>query len=309
MTASEETLEVGLVLPLEETHMGGGTARWDDLVEMAVEAESVGFDSVWVSDHLMLHNEGEPIHGAWECWSLAAALAGRTTTIRIGTQVTSASFRHPGLLARIVDTVDEISGGRLIVGIGAGDHEPEYVSLGLPFRDRVGRAEDYLTAFTELLRAGRSDHQGPHFQLSNFEMPLRGPRLGGIPIVIAAEGPRMLRVAARYADGWMTFDKSREQQTGLEARFVDACKLEGRTSTSIGRVRAGVVIRFSDQASVPWASAPALTGTPSEIAESLQAMHAEGASTVLTWPDPNSITGIRAMRPVLEYLHAVGTTT
>jgi alkanesulfonate monooxygenase SsuD/methylene tetrahydromethanopterin reductase-like flavin-dependent oxidoreductase (luciferase family) len=168
-------LKVGLMLPDTEREMGGGTARWSDLLAMARVAEASGFDSLWVSDHLIFRFEGKAPQGVWECWSLLAALAAVTARVEIGPLVSCASFRNPALLAKAADTVDEISGGRLVLGLGAGWHEPEYDAFGYPFDHRVGRFEEALAIVAGLLRQGRIDFAGRYYQARECELG-RGAR-------------------------------------------------------------------------------------------------------------------------------------
>ena len=127
------------------------------MLAMARRAEEVGFDSVWTIDHINLPSlGGGPQKGVWECWSLLAALAACTSRVELGPLVTPTSFRNPALLAKMADTVEEISGGRLILGLGAGWHEPEYRAMGLPYDHRVSRFEEALTIIHGLLRTVRS---------------------------------------------------------------------------------------------------------------------------------------------------------
>src|SRR5215216_2963766 len=137
-------LKVGLILPDTEREMGGATARWSDLVVMARMAEDLGFDSIWNADHLIYRFPGKDVQGPWESWSLLAALAAVTSRVELGPLVSCTSFRNPSLLAKIADTVDEISNGRLVLGLGAGCHEPEYIAFGYPFDHRVSRFADEI---------------------------------------------------------------------------------------------------------------------------------------------------------------------
>src|SRR5262249_35802702 len=135
-------LKIGLVVPTIEED-DGHTPRWNEIKALAQHAEATGFDSLWMPDHL-IYDYGEPdrpLHGVWECWSILTSLAAVTTRVELGTTVVCTSFRNPALLAKMADTVDEISGGRLILGLGAGYHEPEFLAYGYPFDHLFGRFE------------------------------------------------------------------------------------------------------------------------------------------------------------------------
>jgi alkanesulfonate monooxygenase SsuD/methylene tetrahydromethanopterin reductase-like flavin-dependent oxidoreductase (luciferase family) len=121
-------LKVGLMLPTGEGEMAGGTARWNNIKTMVLQAEAGGFGSIWIADHLLFDfgDPGVPPAGVWECWALLAALAAVTTRVELGALVSCTNFRNPALLAKMADTVDEISGGRLILGLGAGCNEHEF---------------------------------------------------------------------------------------------------------------------------------------------------------------------------------------
>ena len=169
---------------------------------MARRAEEVGFDSFWLPDHLLFRFPQVHQQGAWDAWSLLAALAATTRTLEIGPLVACSSFRNPALIAKMADTIDEISGGRLILGLGAGWHEPEYAAFGFPYDHRVSRFEEALQIITALLRTGQVDFQGDYYSARDCELRPRGPRPEGPPILVGGSGQRMLRLAARYADAW-----------------------------------------------------------------------------------------------------------
>jgi hypothetical protein len=175
----------------------GATPSWADILAVAQRAEALGFASLWLPDHLLLRQgamseEGNSVMGAWECWSLLAALAAATKRVELGTIVLSTSFRNPALLAKMADTVDEISGGRLILGLGAGWHEPEYRAFGYPYDHRASRFEEALTITATLLREGRIDFVGRYYEARECELRPRGPRPGGPPIMVGTRGPRMM---------------------------------------------------------------------------------------------------------------------
>src|SRR3712207_2979464 len=163
-------LKVGLHLPETER-----IAPWSDLAAMCRLAEDVGFDSIWVPDHLLYFFPGEEPRGPWECWSILSAVAAVTHRVEIGPLVLCTNFRNPALIAKMADTVDEISGGRLILGLGAGWHEPEYRAFGFPFDHRASRFEEGIRIIHGLLRDGRVDFSGRYYQAQECELRPRGP--------------------------------------------------------------------------------------------------------------------------------------
>lgn len=140
--------------------------------------------------------------GVWECWTVLAALAEATQRVEIGTLVLCNSLRNPAVLAKMATAIDEVSHGRLILGVGAGWNEPEYRAFGLPFDQRVDRFEEALQIIRPLLRDGHVDFTGRYYQAPNCEDLPRGPRADGPPLLVGSEGPRMLRLTAQYADLW-----------------------------------------------------------------------------------------------------------
>ncbi len=180
------TPKLGIILPEGEGDLDGRTPRWADYLAMARLAEEVGFDSVWFVDHLIYRNDasGRPPQGAWECWSVLSALAAVTSRVELGSLVTATSFRNPALLAKIADTIDEISGGRLILGIGAGWNEPEYRMFGYPYDHRVDRFAEAFAIIYGLLRDGAVDIAGTFYQARECELRPRGPRPQGPPIMV-----------------------------------------------------------------------------------------------------------------------------
>ena len=203
-------LKVGLLLPIAEETMAGATPRWNDLKAIARLAEAGGFDSLWVADHLIMDFTAygipaETRAGWWDCWSILAALAAVTTEVELGTIVACVGFRNPALLAKMADTIDEISGGRLILGLGAGYHEPEHRAFGYPFDHLVGRFEEALQIIHPLLRKGAVDFHGKYHQATGCELRPRASRSAGPPILIGTarpDRPRMLRLCAQYAEYW-----------------------------------------------------------------------------------------------------------
>ena len=157
--------EIGFLLMPTEDSARGTFPHWTEMLALVRRAEALGYDSVWIPDHLIIDipRPGARPEGAWEGWSLVAALAATTDRITIGLLVSCTAFRNPALLAKMADTVDEISNGRLILGLGAGWCELEFRAFGYPFDHRVGRFEEALTIVAGLLRKGSMDYQGTYY--------------------------------------------------------------------------------------------------------------------------------------------------
>jgi probable F420-dependent oxidoreductase len=297
-------LKIGLLLPETEGQMNGVTARWSDLRAMARAAEAVGFDSIWVTDHLIHRDRAQEV-GPWECWSLISALAAVTERVEIGTLVLSTSFRNPAYLAKMADTVDEISGGRLILGLGAGWNEPEYRAFGFPFDHRVDRFEEAMQIITPLLRNGSVDFRGSYSEAIDCVLRPRGPRPAGPPILVGTSaGPRMLKLAATYADAWnvwfKTFDNDVDKLVELLGAVDAACEAVGRDPSTLERT-AALKIATGPHAPSTMSVDP-IDGSPEQIAASLRSFAAIGVGHVQVWLEPNTVAGVEAFAPVLELL-------
>src|SRR3954453_985207 len=237
-------LEIGLVLPMEEAWTDGSTPRWPQIRELATRAEQIGFDCVWIPDELLWRPAQGSVRGWWECVAMVGAVAATTSRVKVGTWILSALHRNPGITAKAVETLDEISGGRFVFGLGAGHPGPQGRAFGLPEDRTVGRFEEALEIILPLLREGRADFEGTFHAARDLEHLPVGPRPGGIPIMIGAKGPRMLRLAARHADIWSWFAEERSDLTEFEPRIAaldSACADVGRDPATIGR-SAGIVV-------------------------------------------------------------------
>ena len=292
-------LKVGINLQTTEGAIAGKTARWADLFPFAERAEALGFDSLWVPDHLLLTWQ-EQTRGIWECWSLLAALAAATHRVELGSLVTCTAFRSPALLAKMADTIDEISGGRLIVGLGAGWDGPEDRAFGMKSDHRVDRFEEALQIIVPLLRTGRVDFAGKYYKAQDCELRPRGPRPGGPPILIGAKGPRMLRLAATYADLWNAEGPVHlpGEISSRRAAGDAACAAVGRDPATLGR-SASVVVHLPLMQVQGEQREPV---TPVEIAQMLRNYAQEGLSHVQLWLVPSTIAGLEWFAPVLNLL-------
>jgi alkanesulfonate monooxygenase SsuD/methylene tetrahydromethanopterin reductase-like flavin-dependent oxidoreductase (luciferase family) len=304
-------MKIGMLLPhLEGTYVGG-TARWEDMATMARVAEDVGFDSLWVADHLLYRFPEVPEFGVWECWSLMAGLAAITNRVELGTIVSVTPWRNPALLAKMVDTVEEISGGRVILGLGAGSHQPEFPAFGYDSWDhKVSRFEEEISIISTLLRTGEIDHEGTYHTLRECVLRPRGPRPEGPPIMVGAMRPRMLRILATYADEWnIPWRQTVEDLNEVNPLADEACRKVGRDPSTLRR---SACLQVDLPGYEAWPGhemlragrTRAIRGDYAEIAETLRGYADAGVSHIQLWLDPNNIEGIEAFGRVLELLDA-----
>src|SRR5216683_4078697 len=237
-------MKIGIVLDTVEGSLEGRTPTFRDLRAMAQVAEQVGLDSLWLADHLLYRFPGQDESAPWEALSMLSALAASTTRITLGTLVVCTSFRPPALLAKMADALDEISGGRFILGLGAGWHRPEYEAFGYPFDHLASRFDEALHIIVPLLREGHVDFQGHYYQVHNCVLRPRGPSPAGPRLLIGAHRPRMLQLVARYADAWNTAwhtdpAKVKERYEPL----AQACAAIGRDPATI-EITVGTEVRL-----------------------------------------------------------------
>lgn len=312
--ARQRPLEVGVLLPVFEGDMGGQTARWPDLVTMAQTAEAAGFDSVWVVDHLLSERaewEDRQRQGPWECWSILSALAATTSRVKLGPLVTSTGFRNPALLAKMADTVDEISNGRLILGLGAGWHEPEFRAFGLPFDHQVSRFEEALIIISTLLRQGHIDFSGTYFEARDCELRPRGPRPNGMPIMVGTNtmGPRMANLIATHADAWNAWTVWTENRPreipALQAKVAAACAEIGREPGSLAGTVA-IQVNLPGHEEQEGSLVNPITGPPEQVAATLREYAGLGISHVQVLLQPSTPAAIEEFAAVLAILDQNG---
>lgn len=211
--------------------------------EIAITAEQAGFDSIWVGDHLLFRDPVSGVRGPMEAWSTLAALGEATERALIGPLVAATSFHNPAMLAKKAATVDDISGGRLVLGVGAGWNRPEYEAFGFPFDQRVSRFEEAFTVLRTLIREGAIDFEGRFFR--HREMELLPRARADMPLLIGSNGPKMLRIAAPHVDMWNSwythFDNRPEGLLTLTGEVDRAAKEVGRPPGEIERTAAVLV--------------------------------------------------------------------
>lgn len=299
-------LKIGVQLPEVERPV-----TWPDMRDMAVTAEDVGFDSVWVGDHLLYRSDDE-VTGPWEAWSMLAAIAAVTSRVQIGPLVAATSFHNPAMLAKKAVTVDEISNGRLILGIGAGWNRTEYDAYGFPFDHRASRFEEAFTIIRTLLSDGAIDFAGEYYTLRECELA-PGARPGGIPLMIGSEGPRVLRATLPYVEMWNAwfawFGNTPEGASESIAEMEAACRSVGRDPAEVQKT-VTVLVRAPGGSRDPQGSpnrrkAYPIGGTHEEIAESLVAFTDAGVDQVQLVVDPITTASIEWLGGVLATLDSV----
>jgi alkanesulfonate monooxygenase SsuD/methylene tetrahydromethanopterin reductase-like flavin-dependent oxidoreductase (luciferase family) len=231
---------------------------FETLVERWQYFEGLGFDSVWDCDHF--NQPSRPDGPYFESWTLLAALAARTTRIRVGVLVSSNTFRHPALLAQQAVTLDHVSNGRLELGLGAGWFVPEHERFGLPFPppgERVGRFREAVEIVDSLLRHEATTFEGRYYRVTEASLrpaPLQKPRP---PLTLGAHRPRMLRICAEYADSWNSFGTVEEMRERNEL-LDQACAAVGREPREIRRSFYGWASQMKAQGLPdPWQSTAA----------------------------------------------------
>jgi probable F420-dependent oxidoreductase len=290
---------LGLDLPFAEGHMDGETPRWSHLREMGLAAEEVGFDVLWVSDHMGFQTDSGGWNGAWEAWTLLSALAASTSRVQLGNYVLAVPYRNPAVLAKMAETLDEVSGGRLILGIGAGWNKPEFDAFDFPYKDRFDRFEDAIRIITSMLRTGRADHKGHVISARGALIKPRGPRPEGLPVMVGAGGPRMLRLTAELADAWDGGNTKPEAAAPLIRSLDELCEAVGRDPKTLERSLEAVVRTLPVADGSP-AEGNELRGSTDELAEALLRYAPLGIQHLVITVKPQRPEAVHAFRPIIE---------
>ena len=204
------TFEIGVVLPLMQEGPERETRRWPEVRQLALQAEAIGFDTIWTPDELLWRSGDGPPRGFWEGVAMAGAVAAVTARTKVGTWVMSALHRNPAIIAKVAETLDEISGGRFVFGLGAGHEWPGQArAFGLPEDHIFGRFEEALQIIVPLLRGGRADFEGTWHAARDLPQQPVGPRPNRIPILIGGNGPRGQRAASQHADIYSCYIEER----------------------------------------------------------------------------------------------------
>jgi probable F420-dependent oxidoreductase len=222
---------------------------WDELISFARHAEAGGWHCLWYADHYMGNTGTAEIsdEGGLECWAAIAALAGATSTIRLGTLVAPTTVHHPAILANRAASIDRISNGRLILGIGAGWQINEHAAYGIELfepGDRVTRFDEAIQILRSMLSQPRTTFAGKHFTITDAPCepkPVQQP----LPILVGTSGPRMSRIAARHADEWNVWGTP-ERVAEAVTVIDEACDAVGRDRTTLRRSTQAMVFMTDD---------------------------------------------------------------
>jgi probable F420-dependent oxidoreductase len=294
-------MKIGLVLVLAEHKELRRAYSYQKTREIAQQAEEAGFDSLWLYDHMLYRGEDHPTIGIWECWTFLSALADATRSVELGSLVSCNSFRNPALLAKMAITLDEVSQGRLILGLGAGWNKTEFEAFGWPFDHRVDRFEEALQIIRPLLKEGRVDYSGKYYNARDCEIRPHGPRKGGPPLMIGSFGKRMLYLTAMYADLWNTCYLGRVNSL-LKPRqeLMAACQEVGREPATIG-ITALLYVHYPKMVTLPKGlDNPPLTGTPTQIANEMLAYEKAGVEHIMFHVLPYTPTAIHKLEEALD---------
>jgi probable F420-dependent oxidoreductase len=293
-------LHVGVQLPEVERHV-----PWFEYLAMARAAEDVGFDSVWVGDHLLYRGDGREERGPWDAWTLLAALAAGTERVRLGPLVACTAFAPPGLLARKAAAVQEVSGGRLVLGLGAGWNETEFRAFGIPFDHRASRFEECFEIIRRLLAGERVTFEG-RFERVHDAVLLPAP-VPPPPVMIGSTGERVLRIALAHADAWNIwydwygntpegFARANERVSGLVREAGREPSAVLRSATVFVTLQSGERDRPHTDDVLP------LSGSPASIAHGLAELADAGVDEAILVVSPITEPAIRALGDTLAAL-------
>jgi probable F420-dependent oxidoreductase len=290
-------LRIGIQLPEVERRVG-----WGEYVAMARAAEEGGFDSIWLGDHLLYRGDGREERGPWEAWTLLAALAAVTERVRLGPLVACLGFHPPAVLAKMAATLAEVSGGRFVLGVGAGWNAAEFRAFGLPFDRRVSRFAEAFAIVRGLLAGERVTVHGRFW---NAEDAVLLPRPEAPPpLMIGSNGPRVLGIALPHVNAWNTWYEdygNRAEGFAALCERVDAATREaGREPVAIERSACALVLldrAAGERPIVP--HAPPLEGSPERIAARLRELADAGADEVILVASPIDERSIRRLAEVV----------
>ncbi len=286
------------MLPIGQQELLEGPDRWSLFRDMAIAAEESGLDSVWCADHLLFQDEETPdrTDGIHEAWTVLTALAAITSRVQIGPLVLCVPFRNPALTAKMAITLDEISSGRLILGLGCGWHEPEFEAFGYEYDHRVSQFAEALEIIVPLLRGDSATFRGRWQRADEALIIPPGPRPDGPPLLIAGKRPRMLELIARHATSWNAAwyghpDEADELRERI-ARLHGAMDAIGRPRGEI-ELTAGIFVATSPADDDR--PEEAIRGNSEEIAAAIAGYEALDITHVIVHLWPRTVEAVRGL--------------
>ncbi len=276
---------------------------WGDLHAAARHAADTGWDGLWVADHFM--PPADPADGPLlECWSTLAGLATSVPRLRLGSLVTGNTYRHPAVLANMAATVDHLSGGRVVLGLGAGWQANEHRAYGIDLFDvpgRLARLEEACQVVRGLLDQPRASFEGSHYRLVDAPMAPK-PVQGHLPLLVGGSGERVtLRIVARFADEWNTWGTP-DVLTAKGAVLERHCEAVGRDPSTIRR-SAQVVVNL-DGAGTTFTQLPSVEVTTAQMQELLGGYQQAGVDEFI-FPDWTLGTGALRLEVMDRFLNEV----
>lgn len=260
---------------------------WDEILSTARHAEATGWDDIYVADHFMPDDEDTsgPMH---EAWTLTGALSAAVPRVGIGVLVSGNTYRHPAVLAKMATTADHVSGGRIILGLGAGWQENEHRAYGLEYstlKGRLDRLEEACEVITSLTSRPQTTFTGEHYQLVDAPLEPK-PVQPALPLLIGGDGEkRTLRIAARFAQRWNTWgtpEHLRHKNDVLDRHCADL----GRDPSEISRSAQGLLFLMDDEAAAARMrdrelDMPMLVGTPEQLVDAVAAYREAGVDELI----------------------------
>lgn len=296
-------MQIGVQLPEVEREI-----RWEELRDVALTAEECEFDSIWLGDHLLYRDPDGATRGPWEAWSALAALSEATERVELGPLVASTAFHAPAMLAKKAATIDEISGGRLILGLGAGWNRTEFEAFGFPYDHRASRFEEAFTIIRTLIREGSIDFTGDYYEVRDME--LVPPARSDMKILVGSNGPRLLRATMPHADMWNTWHLDYGNRAAglgpLMGKVDDACAAVGRDPGQVEKTAAVYVQLARGEGrragSREKQDSPPIRGSHEEIAAELKAFDDLGLDHVQIVLDPIDARGVEELAEIVRLL-------
>lgn len=290
--STRQSMSLGINIPNSERALYTGTPHYADMLAMSEAAAAAGFEVLWFDDHFSFTSDDD-LRGAWDAWTLMAAIAATVPDVYLGPMVACTAYRNPGVIAKMSEMIQDISGGRFILGLGAGWHKPEYQQFGIRFEPRVTQFEEALEIIHGLVRHGEADVQGRYFQANGAVNRPRAKNGHTTPILIGSTGDRMLKSLARYADAWNTGGGGVEDLKIKMAKVDAACEAIGRDPSTVVRT-AGLTI------------GDVRSGGTEEAVASLREISDIGFQHVMVRVEPSTPETIAAFAPVVDGFYSGG---